>query len=499
MFDFSRISKKRRYAVSPAGVIILTGALLFTGSTTLGQTESDDATLRHAERLSAAFQAVADGIQDSVVSIQSARRMTAPQTPFRLSPFQGTPFGDLFGENDSFGTPAPEQEQPREFWQEGQGSGFVISADGYIITNNHVIDSADQITVRFSDDRSYPAEIVGTDPRTDIAVIKVDADGLSPAKLGDSNDLHVGQWVVAAGNPFGLQSTITAGIVSATGRSRVGIADYEDFIQTDAAINPGNSGGPLVNLYGEVVGVNTAIYSGRGGGGNVGIGFAIPINMVKSIKDSLISEGRVVRGFLGAVIQNLNEGLAKSFGFEGTNGVLIAEVSEGGPADEAGLQPGDVVTRFGGERVSKMDELRLRVAETKPGSEIEVVFHRDGEKMTKSVTIGELETPDTPSQEALPGERSLGMEVRTLTPNAAGRMGLDESTRGVLVTRVEPYSAAARATLRAGDLVLKVQNDRVETVDAFRNALRDADLESGVRLTVLSGGSQRFVFLQSAN
>jgi len=276
---------------------------------------------------------------------------------------------------------------PRKFQQRGQGSGFIISKDGYILINNHVVGDADLIKVKLSDGREFKAKVIGTDPQSDVAVIKIDATNLPVLRLGDSDKLEVGEWVIAIGNPFGLSQTVTVGVVSAKGRSRIGINDYEDFIQTDAAINPGNSGGPLVNIHGEAVGMNTAIFSRSGG--YMGIGFAIPINMAKAIKDQLLKKGKVTRGWLGVVIQDIDEELAKSFGLEKTEGVLIAEVSEGSPAEKAGLKQGDIILRLNGKKVDDLGELRNKIALTAPGTKVKLEVLRENKRRTIQVTIGE--------------------------------------------------------------------------------------------------------------
>jgi serine protease Do len=302
--------------------------------------------------------------------------------------------------------------------------------------------------------------------------------------------------VVAAGNPFGLSSTITAGIVSATGRSRVGVADYEDFIQTDAAINPGNSGGPMVNLRGEVVGINTAIFSRSGG--NMGIGFAIPINMARTVMRDLIDKGRVVRGFLGVVIQGLDEPLAKSFGYQGTDGALVAEVSPGSPAEKAGIMSEDIITRFNGNRVSGPDRFRIEVAAVQPGTTAEVEVFRGGSLRTLEVQVGEL-PGERASAGAAPTENAdanLGASLRTLTPDMARQLGIEEYRGGVVVMGVEPASAADRAGLRPRDAIVAVHDQPVGNLDEFRAALRKHDLKLGVRLKVLGGATARYVFLQ---
>jgi serine protease Do len=359
-----------------------------------------------------------------------------------------------------------------------------------------VVEGADQITVRTTDERELRAELVGSDPQTDLAVLKVENGGLDPLPLGDSDSLQVGQWVVAAGTPFGLSSSITAGIVSATGRSNLRIADYEDFIQTDAAINPGNSGGPLLDLDGKVVGINTAIFSRTGG--YMGIGFAIPINMAKDVMNSLIEEGKVTRGRLGVSIQDLDDDLADSFGFGSRNGVLIGDVEAGSPAEEAGLQAGDIIVRYDGAAVSRTDDLRMRVAGTRPGEEVDVEVWRDGRRRTFRVEVGELANDETAANRpATQLDQGIGMTVRTLTPEMAQQLGLEGNVRGAVVMQVEPFGPAADAGIRQGDVIVQVQNAPIASAEELRRELGKRDLEQGVRITVLAGGTRRFAVLKA--
>jgi serine protease Do len=347
--------------------------------------------------------------------------------------------------------------------------------------------------VTLSDDRQFDAKVIGTDAQTDLAVVRIEASNLVPAQLGDSDKLKVGQWVLAMGNPFGLTQTVTAGIISATGRANVGIADYEDFIQTDAAINPGNSGGPLVNLDGEVIGINTAIASRNGG--YQGIGFAIPSNMARQIMSAIIDEGHVVRGWLGVVIQALTPELAQSFGYDGTDGVLIGDVTRDGPAASAGIESGDIVLKFGDVEIEDFNQLKNRVAATAPGTKVDVLVWRNGERMTIPVEIGELESPgDLGGGGGQPQE--LGVSLRTITPEIAAQLGLDENATGVVVTAVEPGSAAEESGLRRGDVIVTVGSTPIEDLADFSAALRTLDLDAGVRLRVMTDGMQRFVFLK---
>ncbi len=456
----------------------------------LNSPEAEQA-LTIAESLSTAFENVAEAIAPSVVNIQTTQEVQLRQTQAPQIPDE---FRRFFGDRLPFDN---QPQTPERRFRQGAGSGFVISDDGYIVTNNHVIENASDVTVRFDDGRSYTAEIVGADPQTDLAVIRVDASDLIPLELGDSDALRVGEFVVAAGSPFGLSSTITTGIVSATGRSRVGLNDYEDFIQTDAAINPGNSGGPLVNLRGEVIGVNSAILT-RSGGSN-GIGFAIPINMVKSVTDALIEDGQVTRGFLGVLVQDLTPELAQSFGFSSSAGALIADVQPDMPAAKAGLQPGDIVTKLNGKPISDSAELRLRVADIHPGEKARMRVFRDGEWETLTATIGDApgSTSIAQREDADDVMESLGAQLTEVTPAIAERLGLPSSTTGVLVERVMPYGAAARSGLRPGEVIIGVGAERISSLNDFLAALHEANLADGVRLTTRTQAGTRFVFLRS--
>ena len=322
--------------------------------------------------------------------------------------------------------------------------------------------------------------------------MKIESGDLMAAELGDSDDIRVGEWVLALGNPFGLSQTVTAGIISAKGRANVGIADYEDFIQTDAAINPGNSGGPLVGLDGKVVGITTAIATRSGG--YQGVGFAIPTNMAKTIMNDIISGGKVVRGWLGAAIQNLTEDLSKSFNYHGTDGVLIGDVSKNGPADKAGLQSGDIVVEYDGKHMNDMNQLRNSVAATKPGTRVKVEIVREGQTLTKTVEVGELEAEGVIATGHESSE-DLGFAVQTLTPDLASRLGLDADEQGVVVTGVEPASLADRAGIQVKDVIIDVGGEHVTDLGSFHDAMAQQDLSRGVRIQVKTEGLKRFIFL----
>lgn len=361
------------------------------------------------------------------------------------------------------------------------------------MTNNHVVGDADKVTVQLLDGREFDAEIVGTDPPTDVALIKIKADEKFPfLTLGNSDQLEVGDWVLAFGNPFGLSHTLTAGIVSAKGRSGIGLNDYENFIQTDAAINPGNSGGPLVNLDGEVVGMNTAIFSRSGG--YMGIGFAIPINMAQGIRKQLVQHGSVTRGRLGVLIQDMDKNLAESFGIDQREGILVAQVMEDSPADKGGLKQGDVILELDGTKVEKVATFRNKIALTAPGTKVSLQILRDGKKDTLEVEIGAMET-DAKGQpvtsDSLP---ELGMKLQKLTADLAEQFGY-EGASGVLVTAVEPGSIAARAGIKRGDLIEEVDRQEVKNSAEVKKLIKESKKKT-VLLLVRQGEGSRYLALK---
>jgi Do/DeqQ family serine protease len=396
------------------------------------------ATLRALED---AFAAVADRATPAVVHVSTVPKKSpagAPEdVPERFKEFFGDEFYDRYF-----------RRRPREDAR-ATGSGVVVDPKGYILTNNHVIENAQEIIVRLSDQRKFTARLVGRDPKTDLAVLKVDAPGPLPvAELGDSSQLRVGQWAIAIGNPFGLDRTVTVGIVSATARTRVGVTQYDNFIQTDASINPGNSGGPLLNIDGKVIGINTAIVAA-----GQGIGFAIPINQARDVMQQLITRGRVVRGWLGIVIQDLTDQLAGSFGVKEGGGVLVAEVMKGSPADTAGLKAGDIVVELGGSAIKEVPDLQRRVASVKPGQTMKLTVIRERKPMSFSVKMGEMPS-DEPVVAEGPATDEWGLSVESLTGDAALRLDLPVH-RGLLVTDVQPGSPAEKAGLRRGDVILE--------------------------------------------
>ena len=374
------------------------------------------------------------------------------------------PFGPQFPFPPGFGGPRPHQGIPRR----SSGSGFIIRKDGLIVTNNHVVEGASEIMVSLPDEREYQATVLGHDPKTDLAVLKVETEqDLPVANLGDSENVRVGDWVMAIGNPFGLSNTVTAGIVSAKGRT-IGAGPYDDFIQTDASINPGNSGGPLFNEKGEVVGINTAIFGN--GGGNIGIGFAIPINLAKQLVPDLETKGHVTRGWLGVTIQKMTAELAESLGLDDPNGALVADVTSDSPADKGGLERGDVIVGYDGHTVKENADLPLLVANTQAGAKVPIDVVRDGKARTLTVEIAKLDEPEVASGPAATKRGKWGMALRELTPEERDRMRLKVG-EGVIVAGVRPDSPAADAGVREGDVILEVNRTPIKTVDELKKLI----------------------------
>lgn len=420
-------------------------------------------------QLSDVFSQISEKVNPSVVSVVATQKIKISSRS--TSPFFEDPFFDdlrrFFGP-EMF--PTPQQPREREYEHSGLGSGLIITSDGYILTNNHVVAKADEIEVILSDDRKFDAEITGTDPETDLAVIKINAKNLPAAKLGDSDKVKVGDWVVAIGNPFGLQHTVTAGIISAVGRSNVGITEYEDFIQTDAAINPGNSGGPLVNLDGEIIGINTAIFSNRGT--YMGVGLAIPINMAEKITPQLIEKGKVTRGWLGVTIQNLSEELAENLGLEQTKGVVVRQVQIDSPADKAGIKSNDIIVEIDGKQIETTKQLMQNIATLAPGTETELVILRDNKKFSKVVEIAERPSSNQLAKvEDLQGtEKNFGIEVKELTNELAEQYNL-KGREGVVITRITPGSVADIAELQEGDLIVGIDRYTIRNIQDYRKAI----------------------------
>jgi len=419
----------------------------------------------------------------------------SPQAKF-FEPF----FRDFFGR----GT---EPDESRERTLQGLGSGVIISSDGYIVTNNHVIENAEDIRVTLHDNRKFKAELVGTDALTEIAVIRIDGEDLPIAVLGDSDGLQIGEWVLAFGNPLHLRSTVTAGIISAKGRAIGIIRDeqaaetggsfaIENFIQTDAAINPGNSGGPLVDLDAKVIGINTAIASRTGG--YQGYGFAVPIDLARKVMDDLIDQGYVTRAWMGISMMAVNERIARRYGMDRPTGVIIQQVVDGSPADDAGLELLDIILAMEGIDIERTNEVQNMVALRDPGDEVELEILRDGKKMEKSVELGERQRTAAASRKKETDASQLGMTVQNLTPALQSQLGHDhyDPSDGVVVTEVTPYGAAWDAGIRAGDLITTVEDTDVDSVSDYRNAMKDFDGGEVVILTVQRGSGSLHAFVE---
>jgi serine protease Do len=479
-------------------------ALLATAQTQAQPPAIDPEAIRHANTLSDAFKAVAKAVAPSVVNIRSVQRLEATNMDLdqggQALPFDEDTLRRFFGE------PTP---MPRE--RIGEGSGVIIRDDGYIVTNNHVVENATDITVTLSDDSEYKASAVGADPETDLAVVKIDAGGLTPAPFGDSDDMEVGDWVVAIGSPFGLRQTVTAGIVSAKGRqvgiirSAGGSRGFEDFIQTDAAINPGNSGGPLLNLEGQIIGINTAI-SSRTGVYN-GVGFAIPSSMVEDVFNSIREHGSVKRGALGVGIDLLTRQKAEYFGYDSTRGALVTQVYPGSPAAKAGVKVGDIITEIDGEAMADNRDLMNLVARHRPGDTIDVKVFRKGDIQEFEITLADRSAQFARAGSGGPGDAAeapsaatsdLGLRVEELTPEVARQIGAAGQV-GVVVSEVAPGSAAAEEGLARADVIAMVGEEQVTSVDEFNTALKKADLSKGVSLQVFRGEIARLVVLKPKN
>jgi serine protease Do len=439
------------------------------------------------------FAELAEQLQPAVVNISTTQVLRGQQRP---SP--GQPFPRPFGEGGErhpfeqfferfFGGSDPQRELRRN----SLGSGFIINKDGHIVTNNHVVENAADIKVSLSDKEEFEAKVIGRDPKTEVALIKIEANrDLPVVPLGNSDQLRVGQWVIAIGNPFGLGHTVTAGIASAKGRI-IGAGAYDDFIQADASINPGNSGGPLFNLNGEVIGINTAIVAA-----GQGIGFAIPINLAKNILAQLHTEGRVTRGWLGVQVQQVTPELVRSFGLEQGRGALVADVQPNSPAAQAGIQRGDVILEFGGQPIEDMHGLPRVVANTSPGSEADVRLLRKGQERTVQVKVGEM--PAEQQQAAVEGgqpEKRLGMAVQDLTPEIARNLGMS-SMQGVVVSDVAKESPADEAGIRRGDVILEVNQEPITTVRDYQSAVQQVGDAGAVLFLVRRDDSVRYVALR---
>ena len=463
-------------------------AALIAGSIALPGYSAEDRTpspTPYAAGLDAGFADLIEQVEPSVVTIEVNKAME-PQ----LSGFSGDPRAGEFFER-FFGPRGPSPSQPRKSL--GVGSGFIIDDTGYVVTNNHVVEGAESISVRLSDDRQYKAEIVGFDDKTDLAHLKIDADDLTEAKLGDSDSARVGDWVVAIGNPFGFGGTATVGIVSARGRD-IRSGPYDDYMQIDAPINRGNSGGPVFNTAGEVVGVSTAIFSPNGG--NVGIGFAIPANQVRSIVDELKSTGSIDRGWLGVQVQNIDDDLANSFGLESQNGALVADVLHDSPAERAGIEVGDVIIGYDNQAIANAKELSMLVGASDSGDKVTLGVIRGAKEMDLNVVLGDAETQiaSVGSEQQL---GDLGMTLAPLTEDMQRRMGVEPEVSGVVVVKIDPNGSAAKQGIRRGDILMQADREAITSPADLEKTLSKAKKSgrSSVPVLVKRGDVQQFASL----
>lgn len=406
------------------------------------------------------IEEVAEQVLPSVVNISSVKKVTVNRSPLFSDPF----FRDFFGDGI-----------PRERVQQALGSGVIVSGDGYIVTSNHVVSGADEVEVRLSDERVFTAKIIGNDPKSDVAVIKIDAKDLPVIKIGKSSNLRIGSYVLALGNPYGLAGTVTHGIISALGRSGLGITEYENFIQTDAPINPGNSGGALVNMNGELIGINTAILSQTGG--NIGIGFAIPVDLVMDIVESLRKYGRVVRGWLGVTVQEITPEIAEAMELKTPRGVLIADVIKGSPAAEAGIRQGDVVVSINGKEVNDPSALQFLVSEIAPGTKVPVTVIRNGSRKSVTVTIGDLSEAEVPRDTYLVEDNRFleGARIAELSPPLRESLEVPNNVDGVVVAGVESNSPASSTGLRPGDVIVAINGRKIAGISEFKQLLQSVN------------------------
>jgi serine protease Do len=419
------------------------------------------------------FAPVVKKVLPAVVNISSTKVVKTP------TQFEGqAPDDDFF--RQFFGGNMPNMRQmPREQRERGLGSGVIVSPNGYILTNNHVVDGATDVKVTLSDKRDYKARVVGADPKVDLAILKIDATDLPAIVIGDSSKIQIGDYALAVGNPFGVGKTVTMGIVSATGRSHLGIEDYEDFIQTDAPINPGNSGGALINDRGELIGINTAIIS-HGSEGSQGIGFAIPVNLARTVMDEILKTGKVTRGYLGIVPQDVTPAIAKAFGVKEFTGALVGSVSADSPAQKAGLQNGDIILELDGKPVADANELRMSISMMAPGTAVNLKVLRSGADRNLTATLAELPTEQATAEKGS-GENNSelsGISVQNLNANLAQQLGVPAGTTGVVVTKVDPSSAAADAGIERGDVIQEVNRKPVHNTSDFAAAMRSAKDQS---------------------
>jgi serine protease Do len=446
--------------------------------------------LNVAQQLSNVFASVAAEANPTVVTIFT-------ETKVKMSGSSGSPFDQFFGGDDFFKKFFQLPQQQGNLIEHGLGSGVIVDPNGIILTNNHVVDGAENIKVQLFDGSEYVAKVKGTDPRTDLAVITIEAKNLKPIKIGNSDIARVGDWVLAIGSPLNpeLEHTVTAGIISAKGRSGVGLSQYEDYIQTDAAINPGNSGGALVNMEGELVGINSAIATQSGG--NMGIGFAIPSNLAKVIMTDIIKTGKVVRGWLGVYIQNVTPEIAQAMNLSSPQGVIVSKVQENSPAQKAGLKPEDIIQQFNGKDVTSSVELSTWVASTSPGTTVTLKILRNDKPMDVKVKLEELNTEEEQKMEAQAEGQStvnkIGMIVANITPDLISKYQLPKDVKGVVITSVDPNGIAAEAGLQEGDVILKFNRNAVESVDQFDKIMKQVKPGDNVLFYLLRNDANLFI------
>jgi serine protease Do len=501
----SRVLKIRRWvatvvvlAALAGGALLSQGARNWTDHTVFGAPRAPIAITQNALPVSLGnfangFSAVLKPALPAVVNISSSRVVKGGRN--QMSPMFNDPFFRQFFGDQGQGEVRPQREQ-------SLGSGVIVSSDGTILTNNHVIDGATDIKVFLNDKREFQAKLIGTDPKTDIAVLKIDASNLPTLPLGDSNQLQVGDLIFAIGDPFGVGETATMGIVSATGRGGFGIESYENFIQTDAAINPGNSGGAMIDIHGNLVGINTAILSHGGGmggeGGNEGVGFAIPVSMAKPVMDQILNHGKVVRGYLGVHIQDLTPELARAFGLKDSGGVLIGDVSSGTPAAQAGLKKGDVILQVNGQPVNASNQLRVQISQFAPGTPIKLQIWRNGGTQDVSLKLAELnEKEEKQATGETSGAALEGVQVQDLTSDISQELNLAPGTHGVVVTSVDPSSpaAAAQPPLNRGDVIQEINHKPITNTSDYQQAMSGADKQP-VLLLVNHGGVTGYVVVE---
>jgi serine protease Do len=496
--------RNRLSALAIAGAVVAAGSALAVNHSSKVKSETpriqvplDETAVPRDGLPRGSFAPIVQKVVPGVVKIETTttlRNTAMQEAPGMDDPFWRHFFGDQFGRMLPRGQTGPQVVH-------GLGSGVIITKDGYILTNNHVVDGAKDVKVTMEDGHEYTAKVIGRDPKTDLAVVKIDAKDLPFVPMADSDKVQVGDLALAIGNPFGVGQTVTQGIVSATDRGNMGIEAYENFIQTDAAINPGNSGGALVDIEGRLIGINTAILSRSGG--SQGVGFAIPSNIARTVMDGLIAHGHVTRGYLGVKIQNLTPALAQEFKLKNQSGALIGEVVDGGPAAKAGFKPGDVVLEFNGKQVTDSRHLQLAVAGVKPGSKVPVEILRNGEQQTLDVVIQELpgaeQLAETNTENANDTGTLNGVGVRDLDPHHRNEFNIPKEVKGALVTQVEPGSAAAEAGLKPGDVIEDINHHPVNSADDAVKLTEHTKSRRTLLRVWENGGSRYIVVDESRN